>query len=89
MEKALGLLEAVILSGLQALSLRLGPWVNDIIEEKHYVTLFVVVDAFEGKPLAKEPDKCEHWDWFEWDALPSPLFAPVQSVLPKIRGFVK
>ncbi len=73
-------------TGLKALSLQLGPWVNDIIDnDKHYVTLFVFVDQFEGEPQLMEPHKCEGWEWFEWHALPSPLFAPVKSMLKKIN----
>lgn len=46
-------------TGLKALSLTLGPWVNNIIGEKHYLTVFVFIDQFEGKPQNLEPDKCE------------------------------
>ena len=51
---------------------------------KHYITLFVFVDAFEGDPQLVEPHKVERWDWFELHALPSPLFSPVQSLLKKL-----
>lgn len=72
-------------TGLKAVSLRLGPWVNDVIEEgKHYITLFVFVDQFEGTPELKEPEKCEGWQWFDLHALPTPLFPPVSSLIKKI-----
>lgn len=72
-------------TGLNALSLQAGPWVNDIIEEdKHYVTLFMFVDEFEGELQLLEPHKCEGWHWFEWNALPSPLFPPVASLIKKV-----
>lgn len=71
-------------TGLEALSIRPGPWVNDIIEEKHYVTLFMIVDSFVGQVEVKEPDKCEGWEWFEWHSLPLPLFSPIVSLLKKI-----
>jgi len=72
-------------TGLKAVSVQMGPWVNDIIEEnKHYVTLFVVVDKFEGVLQLLEPDKCEGWQWFDWNSLPTPLFTPILSLFKKI-----
>ncbi len=72
-------------TGLKALSLQLGPWVNNVIDDtKHYVTLVVFADTFEGEPQLLEPHKCEGWEWFAWDALPSPLFPPVASFLKKL-----
>jgi 8-oxo-dGTP diphosphatase len=76
-------------TGLKALSLRCGPWVNDVIEgDKHYITLFVFVNEFEGDLQLLEPHKCEGWKWFECSALPSPLFPPIESLIKKI-GFEK
>jgi len=73
-------------TGLKALSMQMGPWVNDIIEEsKHYVTLFVIVDQFEGELQLLEPDKCEGWEWFDGSSLPSPLFTPIRSLIKKIN----
>lgn len=72
-------------TGLSALSVEAGPWTNDIIEsDKHYVTIFVFVNQFKGEPQLLEPQKCEGWKWFAWDALPSPLFAPVHSLVETI-----
>ena len=62
-------------TGLQALSVKTGIWSNDVINgSKHYITLFAVVDQFEGELQLLEPNKCEEWQWFSTDALPSPLF---------------
>ncbi len=72
-------------TGLKALSLQLGPWTNDLIDEtKHYITLFAFVDHFEGELRLLEPHKCEGWEWFGWDELPAPLFLPVHSLIQKI-----
>jgi 8-oxo-dGTP diphosphatase len=62
---------------------RRGPYTNDIFEEeqKHYVTLFVVADYVSGDIVAREPEKCERWEWHEWKDLPQPLFQPVQNLL--------
>ncbi len=71
-------------TGLKALSCRLGPWVENVMEgDKHYITLVVFIDKFEGELQLLEPEKCEGWQWFDWNELPSPLFAPVESLLQK------
>src|ERR1700733_6071482 len=72
-------------TGLIALSMHLGPWTNDVMDgNKHYITLFVFVDQFQGEPKLLEPEKCEGWHWFEWDELPSPLFPSVRSMIEKV-----
>ena len=70
-------------TGLKVISSMLGPWVENVMEngKKHYITLFVHVDQFEGELQLLEPDKCEGWHWFSWNALPQPLFAPFDSLI--------
>jgi 8-oxo-dGTP diphosphatase len=69
-------------TGLKALSLKPGPWLNHMMEgDKHYVTLIVYVNEFEGDLQLLEPHKCEGWEWFDCNALPSPLFPIVESLL--------
>ncbi|CCB86710.1 nudix hydrolase 1 [Parachlamydia acanthamoebae UV-7] len=72
--------------GLQAISLKIGPWVENIMDagKKHYITLFVFVDSFSGEPQLLEPDKCEGWEWFEWENLPSPIFPTIITLKNKI-----
>jgi 8-oxo-dGTP diphosphatase len=68
-------------TGVKALSFHRGPWTNDMVDEnKHYITIFVFVDQFEGQPQLLEPHKCENWEWFDWNKLPSPLFPSIESL---------
>jgi 8-oxo-dGTP diphosphatase len=62
---------------------RRGPYTNDVFteEQKHYVTLFVVADLVAGEVEVREPEKCERWEWFEWNSLPRPLFLPIENLL--------
>jgi 8-oxo-dGTP diphosphatase len=46
---------------------------------KHYCDIGLVADWKSGEPEVKEPHKCESWDWYDMDELPSPLFATVPS----------
>ncbi len=70
-------------TGLNIKNIRLGTFTNDIFrnEEKHYITLFVVADYDFGELEVKEPERCEEWQWFEWNKLPTPLFLPIQNLL--------
>lgn len=68
-------------TGLRPVSYALGSWVENVMEngKKHYITLFVIVNQFEGEVQLLEPNKCEGWQWFSWNELPQPLFAPLAS----------
>jgi len=55
-------------------------------EQKHYVTLFVEALDVTGEVQNCEPGKCDGWQWFPWDALPTPLFPPLLSL--HALGFV-
>lgn len=69
-------------TSLTPLSFQLGPWTQNVIDEqKHYISLFVFVNAFAGEPVLLEPHRCEGWDWYPWDNLPSPLFIPMVTMM--------
>ena len=70
-------------TGISIKNIRKGTFTNDIFEKegKHYVTLFVISDFASGEVKVMEPEKCEKWEWFEWNKLPQPLFIPIQNLL--------
>lgn len=41
---------------------------------KHYVHIGLVADWKSGEPEILEPEKCEGWDWYDLDDVPSPMF---------------
>src|SRR4051812_15075215 len=41
---------------------------------KHYVHVGLLADHISGEPKVLEPNKCESWDWFALDKLPTPMF---------------
>jgi 8-oxo-dGTP diphosphatase len=79
-------------AGITIKNVRMGIFTNDIFEKegRHYVTLFVISDYDAGEVQIMEPEKCEKWEWFDWNSLPEPLFVPIQN-LKKINynPFVK
>lgn len=70
-------------TGLVLQSLHRGPWTSDVFaaEQRHYLTVFMLAEAASGEPQRLEPHKCLQWRWFDWVALPQPLFAPLQSLV--------
>ena len=61
--------------------------------KSHYVTIFLLAKYVSGTPVGVEPDKCDHWTWFDIDVLPDDLFESI-TVLTyenkiKIREFAE
>jgi 8-oxo-dGTP diphosphatase len=69
-------------TGLSIAGLKTGPYTNDLFtqEGKHYVTLYMIARYAGGRLQAKEPDKCETWDWFDWHNLPKPRFLSLENL---------
>jgi 8-oxo-dGTP diphosphatase len=54
---------------------------NDMIPDKHFVTIGFLCAAFSGEPKVMEPDEIVEWGWFDLDNLPSPIFLPSEKIL--------
>ena len=48
-----------------------------VIGKRQYITLLVSCDFKSGVAQSLEPDKCERWQWFDYQKLPAPLFKPI------------
>ncbi|KXJ25988.1 nucleotide triphosphate diphosphatase NUDT15 [Exaiptasia diaphana] len=74
-------------TGLTVKNVGFAAVVNSVIlkEEYHYITIFMKTEIDTengiGEPINTEPDKCEGWEWHEWNSkmFPSPLFRPLQD----------
>ncbi|XP_071927573.1 nudix hydrolase 1-like [Coffea arabica] len=60
---------------------------NSVFSERaklvHLVCIFiraVLVDDNQ-QPQNLEPEKCDGWDWYDWNHLPKPLFEPVEVLV--------
>ena len=76
--------------GIKLKNLKYGPYTNDYFEKenKHYVTLYVISDYSSGKVENLEPNKCDKWEWFDWNNLPDNLFLPLANLkLTKFNPF--
>lgn len=69
--------------GLSITNIRRGPYTNAVFTEtgKHYITLYMIANWKSGDPKILEPEKCEKWDWFEWEKLPKPIFLPITELI--------
>jgi 8-oxo-dGTP diphosphatase len=52
---------------------------------KHYVDVSFTADWVSGEPINSAPRETTDWQWFALDALPSPLFPPVEKYLAAIK----
>jgi 8-oxo-dGTP diphosphatase len=70
-------------AGIKIRNIKPGGFTNDVFidADKHYVTLFVSSEYDSGELTVMEPDKCEQWQWFQWNRLPQPLFLPIRNFL--------
>ncbi|KAL2904951.1 Geranyl diphosphate phosphohydrolase [Bienertia sinuspersici] len=74
-------------TGLEIAGTELLTVTNNLFDEGlrplHYVTIFMrsrLVNP-DQVPQNLEPEKCDGWDWFEWDNLPQPLFWPLEKMV--------
>lgn len=56
---------------------------NDVFEVEglHYITVWMEGMACGAEPSVKAADEVADVGWFVWDALPEPLFLPLQNLL--------
>ncbi len=51
------------------------------IENKHYITVFILSTYKKGIIKNMEPEKCTEWKWFNYNKLPQNLFLPVENLI--------
>jgi 8-oxo-dGTP diphosphatase len=78
-------------TGLEVESLAPAVWTENLFEQAglRYVTLYVTAGRSRGEPRALEPHKAAQWGFFRPAALPTPLFAPLQSLLEAHPGLLR
>lgn len=54
---------------------------NDMIPDKHFVTIGFLCTIFSGEPKVMEPDEIVEWRWFDLNNLPSPVFMPSERII--------
>lgn len=54
---------------------------NDIVPDKHFVTIGFLCEDFEWEAQVMEPDEITKWGRFDLNNLPKPLFFPSEKVI--------
>lgn len=54
---------------------------NDIVPDKHFVTIGFLCEDCEGEPQVMEPDEITQWKRYDLNDLPKPLFFPSEKVI--------
>ena len=54
---------------------------NDVVPDKHFVTIGFLCTVFSGEPKVMEPDEIVEWKWFDLNDLPSPVFMPSERII--------
>lgn len=74
-------------TGIKIKNVRRGPYTNDIYPdgEHHYISIFMLADYASGEVANLEPEKCEGWEWFDWDHIPGPNLPSVGNL--RKQGF--
>ena len=53
---------------------------------KHYVHIGLIADWKSGEPENLEPEKCESWDWYDFNNLPQPLFEQSKMAIENYKS---
>ncbi len=71
--------------GVDVVEARFRAITNDIFEEegRHYITIWMDCEIRSQDPVIASPREVSKLGWFAWDALPSPLFLPLENLLKK------
>lgn len=73
-------------TGLDICGAELLTVTNHVLSERKTVQLIAVLmraqlaDA-DQTAMNVEPEKCDGWDWYEWDHLPKPLFPSLETAI--------
>ena len=69
--------------GLDVTDIRFRCVTNDIFEAegKHYITIWMEGKSFSGEPYIASEEEAEEIGWYAWDALPEPLFLPLENLV--------
>jgi 8-oxo-dGTP diphosphatase len=70
-------------TGVNITELKFRVITNDVFEaeHQHYITIWFEAKYVSGEPKVKSPKEESEVGWFTWDALPQPLFLPLQHLL--------
>ncbi|KAL0446936.1 UNVERIFIED_CONTAM: Nudix hydrolase 1 [Sesamum latifolium] len=73
-------------TGLDIAGIEFMTVTNNVVSEPKPVQLIAVLMRAaladpDQAPINLEPEKCDGWDWYDWNDLPQPLFGPLETAI--------
>src|SRR5512135_2490723 len=71
--------------GIDVTEARFRAVTNDLFEDegRHYITIWMDCKTTSQEPFLAAEREVTELGWFTWDALPGPLFLPLENLLKK------
>mgnify|MGYP001566717016 CR=1 FL=1 len=73
-------------TGMEIENIKFLDLYNHKTPTKHYINVGLTADWKSGEPQNLEPDKCESWDWYDLEHLPSPLYGTTPNYIEALRS---
>ena len=72
-------------TGVTVGNLRFVAITNDVFsdEHRHYVTVWLEGEYVRGEATVQSPREMSEVGWFDWSALPTQLFLPLENLLAR------
>ena len=58
---------------------------DDIQPNKHYITIQIIANKYQGALKIMEPSKIDEWKWFDLNKLPQNLYSPTKKFIDKYQ----
>ena len=70
-------------TGIEVVEAQFRALTNDVFgtEQKHYITIWMECRWAAGEASVNAPEEASEVGWYRWDALPRPLFLPLQHLV--------
>ncbi len=71
--------------GMEVVQAHFRALTNDVFEDegRHYITIWMDCKTSHQEPFIAAEKEVAELAWFDWDALPNPLFLPLENLLKK------
>ncbi|HOB90266.1 MAG TPA: NUDIX domain-containing protein [Candidatus Colwellbacteria bacterium] len=73
--------EAIEETGIKLNKLELISVTDEILTDKHFVTVGFLCEDFDGDPRVMEPEEITEWRWFDLNDLPEKVFPPSAKII--------
>jgi len=78
-------------TGIKVSQLEFLQLINNPEQDEHYIQINFIAKEWLGEPELKEPEKCERWEWFDLENLPTEIFFGHRDFIPAYKqniGFI-